>query len=244
MEREITMRKKMIQLFLGIFLLIGFSSYADVKISRIIGDVKVRRGLEENWQRAKSGMILKDIDTILSGEASQVVLELSEEIVFSLGGNAVLDIGDLKKITERELFLYLTSQKISKIERSGDEPKIHIENVSVVRGERKITSITQIEPTDLYSMWQLEINGVKALYTQEFYPNAIIKLYKIIEKYPNHDDNGEAHFILGQSFERVNEPGRAIDAYQTVLNKIKSRNDRQSKKIIEQTNEAIQRLKR
>jgi hypothetical protein len=176
------MRKEMIQLFLGIFLLIGFSTYADVKISRIIGDVKVRRGLEENWQRAMSGMILEDIDTILSGEASQVVLELSEEIIFILGGNAVLDIGDLKKITERELFLYLTSQKINKIERSGDEPKIHIENVSVVRGERKVTSITQIDPTDLYSMCQLEINGVKALYTQEFYPNAIIKLYKIIEK--------------------------------------------------------------
>ena len=219
----------------------GFS-FATVKVSHITGDVKVRRGLDEGWQRAGVGMLLEDIDSILSGEVSRVVLELPEGVVFTLGGNAVIDIGDLRKITERDLFLYLTSQKINRIERSGKESKIHIENVSVVRGEKKMSTLSEVYSKPSSHMREQETNGAKALYSQGFYPNTIIKLYKIIEKYPTAEDDGEIHLFLGQSFEKVDEPGRALEAYQKVL-KQAEKGDNESKRIVQQASAAIQRLK-
>ncbi len=57
---------KKIRLFLIISVLIlpMIVSGAGVKIMKVKGDVQLRKGLEENWQPAKRGMMLEDIDTI------------------------------------------------------------------------------------------------------------------------------------------------------------------------------------
>ena len=205
--------------------------------------LEIGPGRDEGWQRAGVGMLLEDIDSILSGEVSRVVLELPEGVVFTLGGNAVIDIGDLRKITERDLFLYLTSQKINRIERSGKESKIHIENVSVVRGEKKMSTLSEVYSKASSHMRELETNGAKALYSQGFYPNTIIKLYKIIEKYPDAEDDGKIQLFLGQSFEKVDEPGRALEAYQKVLKQGEKGDTDESKRIVQKASVAIQRLK-
>ena len=194
-------------------------STAGVLIHHLRGDVQVRRGLEEKWSEAAAGMELKAMDTIFSGEASEVVLLLEEGVLFTLGGHSILDISDLRRISERQLFLYLMSQKVGHLNISEPPDKIHIENVSVVRGERKGAADDFSSP-DRTRDWMLETNGAKALFNAAYRTNAIMKFYKILERYPTVDDQGEIHFYLGRAFESLEENGRACDAFETALNRM------------------------
>ena len=108
-----------------------------VKIIHLGGNVKIRYGLEENWNSASVGILLKEIDTILTGENSEVVLKYEDGNTFQLDSNAMLDIGDLRKIYEKELFLYLMSKKVDQIETNDEKTPLRIGNVSVVHGESK-----------------------------------------------------------------------------------------------------------
>jgi len=214
---------------------------AAVKIIGISGEVKIRRGVEESWQRAVAGMALEEIDTILTGEASTVTLEIQEGETFRLGSYAILDIADLRKITEREMFLYLMSQKVNQIPDRPEKAKLRVGNVSAIHGESKAGAARDKAERDESPSWKQETNGAQALYEQRYYPNAVVKLHKVLAKYPNREDCGEIHFHLGKAFEALNKPGQAIDAYKIVLERL-CENDA-SKQRADETRQAIARLK-
>ncbi|MBN2201740.1 hypothetical protein JW777_07300 [bacterium] len=194
-----------------------------VLVETVHGDVRVRRGLEENWSKARPGMPLEALDTVWSGEASETVLRLEDGTRFTLGGNAILDIGDLRRITEKQMFLFLMSRKVEGLAASDSSRPIRIANVSVVRGARRG------DRTDMASEgaagnagWVREKNGAQALNNAGLTPNAVIRLCRILERYPGLKDGGEIHWMLGRAFESMNQPGRAMEAYRTALERIDS----------------------
>ena len=218
-------------------------AFAGAKIAKISGEVKVRRGVEEVWKLAKQGMILDDIDTILTGDKSEVVLELNGRSDFVLTHSSVLDISDLRKIPEKELFLFIMSKKIRKIEPRKEKTKIRIGNVSVVHGESKV-SLDNVADSSQDTDWMvLEKNGAKALYSQELYPNTIIKFHKILSKYDI--DSGEIQYYLGKSFEALNKNGQALDAYQEVVDIYSQAKPGtpETENFVEEAQKAIARLK-
>ena len=212
-----------------------------VKISGISGEVKVRRGVEENWQRAAAGMLLEEIDSILTGEAATVTLETQDGTTFRLGSYAILDIADLRKITEREMFLYLMSQKVNQIPARPEKAKLRVGNVSAIHGESKSGTARNKSAPDESQSWKQETNGTQALYEQGYYPNAVVKLHKVLAKYPNVEDCGEIHFNLGRAFEALNKSGQAIDAYKVALELLCD--DDASKQRVDDARRAIERLK-
>ena len=190
----------------------------EARIIKMSGEVKYRQGVEEAWHSVYPGVILKEIDTILTGEGGEVLLQIHDELIFRLGANAILDIADLRKITEQELFLYLTRQKIQRIERGAEKPELHISNVSAIHGASQDTAATTKQTgAATGNLWEREKNGAKALFDQRYFPNVIIKLDKILNRYSNVTDCGELYCYLGQSFEALKQPGQAADAYQTVI---------------------------
>jgi hypothetical protein len=220
------------------------SAAAEVKIISFSGDVKIRYGVEESWHPAAAGMMMREIDTILTGEASAVVLEMSEGTIFRLGSHAILDIADLRKITEREMFLFLMSQKVNQIPERKDKTPLRIGNVSVVHGESKAGS-PQGAAGNESQAWSQEINGARALYDQHYYPNAVVKLHKILIKYPAVSDCGEIHFHLGKAFEALSKSGQANDAYHAALERIEAGDceNAEARKRAEETRQALERLK-
>jgi tetratricopeptide (TPR) repeat protein len=175
--------------------------------------------VEESWQPASVDILLEDIDTILTGPDGVVVLQTTEGRSFELGNNSILDISDLRKISEKELFLYLMSKKVQKIEPRNGKTPLRIGKVSVVHGESKVESET-VPGSSLKSDFLLqEKNGARALHEQKLYPNSIIKYHKILEKYNTDNVCGEIHFYLGKSLEALNQIGQAIDAYQETINR-------------------------
>jgi len=217
---------------------IGASS---VKIVKMSGEVKVRRGLNEAWNPARPGLLLEEIDTILILEG-QAELEIDEGVIFRLASNSILDIGDLRRITKREMFLLLMSAKIDNLNPRTEKTQLRVGNVSVVHGESKAESI-EISKNQDSQLWMQEFNGAMALYEHEYYTNTIVKLNKILRKHSDINDCGKIHYNLGVTFEKLNEPGQALDAYQLVLERGQDCVGAENSARIDNARDAIERLK-
>lgn len=235
--------KNKIPLVVFMLVVLGQIGWAapSVKIVSLSGEVKVRRGVEEAWHQAAAGMLLEDVDTILTGEASMVTLETREGGSFRLGSYAILDIADLRKISEREMFLFLMSQKVNQIPTPQEKTKLRIGNVSVVHGESKAGAPPGEKKNGDSAAWIQETNGAKALYDQHYYPNTIVKLHKISAKYPHAEDCGEIQFYLGQAFEALHKTGQAVDSYKAAL--ARSCENDVSQQRADEARRAIARLK-
>ena len=97
----------------GIILMVSVVSEAqEALILRIHGSVKIRRGVSEEWLPARPNMFLRRIDTIMSEGNSWAELRIDEKETYRLPQKAMLDICDLKRISEDELFLMLMDQKL------------------------------------------------------------------------------------------------------------------------------------
>jgi len=231
---------------LTVFILVNFShvTWAEtkVKIAKASGEVKIRRGVEETWHPASAGIRLDEIDSILTGEGARVALETPDGKTFELGSNSILDIADLRRISERELFLFLMSKKINEIEPRQEKTKLRIGNVNVVHGELKSDSQNTSKLAN--ELWIFEKNGAKALFAQDYTTNAVLKLNKILLKYPNLNDCGEIHSYLGKGFEKLNKPGQAIDAYQTAIKRSAETCSSNSKLWLNEAESALKRLNR
>ena len=194
-----------------------------VTVKSVRGDVRVRRGLAETWTPVRTGDLLRAVDTIRSGEAAEAVLNLEGGVTFRLGVMSILDIGDLRRITERELFLYVMSEKVRKLPET--EPgKLEITRVSVVRAEDRSESPTSdaVQTPDLEP---LEFNGAKALFDQAFVTNAALKTHRLLERYPDSSRRVKSWMLLGACYERLGQPGRALEAYRAAEESAPSEED-------------------
>ncbi|KAA3616574.1 MAG: hypothetical protein DWQ05_12655 [Calditrichaeota bacterium] len=237
--------KKIIILLALLFSHCLFAS-SSVRITDLSGDVKVRRGLDEHWQLARTGMVLETIDTILTGEKSRVKLALAEANNFILGANAILDIADLRRISRKELFLLITSEKIEKLPQRKSGGQLRISNVNVLHGEKKDSVVEKVTNPLLEQAWQQHRNGGIDLLEQKYYTNAIVKFHKTLKTYVEVKDCGEIYYFLGQAFERLENEGQALEAYSNSIkmNFASECIDEQSLFRREKTEKAIMRLKR
>lgn len=234
-------------LFLVIMFGFGLSTsdYAAIQIIQIKGEAKIRRGLEEGWQQAGVGMLLENLDTILTLEGAEVLLKIDPNVTFRLGSNAVLDLADLRRITERELFLYLMQQKMNGIEPRKEKIPLRVPNVSVLHGGLQSASSALVNQPDT-TWWVKEFNGAQALYSQAYFPNTVVTLHKILQRYPKVNDCGQIHFCLGQALEALEKTGQALDAYQAALQRSQNTNcqDEKTQARQELVQNAMGRLKK
>jgi len=205
--------------FIFCLMLVFNSAFAntEVQIVSIKGDVKVRYGLNEQWQKAAAGEILKDIDTIFNGEDARSVLKLDDGSLFTLGPNSVLDISDLRIILEKEMFLFLMSKKVSSLENTNGKTELRVGNVSVIHG-MDAREMSSADITARQKSWALrEIHGAVALYENHYFSNCIVKLHTILSRYDTLANQGMIYLYMGQAFEALEKKGQAIDAYQKLV---------------------------
>lgn len=206
------MRKRMMLLFALVFVSQTIAHAAmSVKIVQLSGEVKVRRDVEEKWEAAAIGMLLKEGDTILTLEAGEVVLERAPGVQFRLSGNAMLDISDLREMSERELFLKLMSEKVGKLAPRSEKIPLRLGEVSAVRGADK-NAKPNVPPAT--QDWQRATNAARALRAQHLLPNAVLKLHRIKNNFPQRGDCGEVSLELAQVYEALQHKGRARDEYE------------------------------
>jgi len=216
-----------------------------VKIVNIKGETKVRFGLEEDWKKASAGINLKEIDTILTGEGGEIILQFEGGKRFILGGNSILDIGDLREIQEKELFLFLMSKKVEKIEPRKEKTKLRIGNVSSVYGEDKSKPDTTNSESTENPLSTKEINGAVALFVQQYYTNTLYKLHNLLDKYKSKINMSKINFYIAKAFEALDKKGQAMDAYQIVIDNYQTKDplNQDEKKYLLESMNSLQKLK-
>ena len=227
--------------FICLIFLLGLAGQGSTE-SRIVsveGDVKIRRGLEESWLIAAPDMLLEDIDSIMNGETGIVVLQMQDGRNFRMGQNSILDIADLRAISERELFLFLTAKKINSLKVPENQTPVRLQHVSTVRADQKTVADTQDARIQNIA-WKREANAALAMVDQSYHPNAVVKIYKILGKYAAGVDRSRLYLYLGKAFEALDENGRALEAYQSALNFSDPSTD---SSVTVESSEAILRLK-
>jgi len=209
----------------------------EATIVELSGSVKIRRGMDEEWVGAARQMILRDIDTILTGENGSVVLSLDDERQFTLESNSILDIADLRDITQKELFLFLMRQKIEKLEKRDAPAQLKLGKVSVVHGTKSEDKVILSTSEDL---WTKESNGVHALFTHELYSNVVMKSISILQRYPDQHGCTDLYFKLASSFEALDKKDQAEINYRRALENAKTCGDKDN---IEEAKAALKKLK-
>lgn len=190
---------------------------AAARITAIKGVVHIRRGLEETWQPAAVGQVLDEMDSIITGEAAETILKMEDDRIFRLGSNAIIDLTDLRHITQQELFLLLMTEKIGNLENHREKSRLQLGHVTVIHGENRNPSAPAGQEA---RGWLKEYNGAGALHNQSFFPNAILKLAKIINRFPQADDCGQMYFLLGKSFMAMQQNGQALGALRSSIEKL------------------------
>jgi hypothetical protein len=186
------------------------------KIQSVTGDVEIRLGMDETWQAAKADITLREIDTILTGKDGRVELKLSTGASFILGARSMLDISDLRNISEQDLFLWMMSSKVKSLDVKTEKQPVRIGNVSVVHGESKAPGKPGIVSTPVERI-EYEKNGAMALYNYKLFPNCIIKMHRLLSTNVPPTDCGEIHYVLGKSFAAIQKNGQAMDEFQTAI---------------------------
>jgi len=181
-----------------------------IRITKIQGEVQVRHGLEEGWSLAKAGMNLEYLDSIMTGPESSVTIETEEGYDFSLGPLSMIDVADLRRLSQREMFLFIMGQKIERLKPAGEGTKLEIGSVSTVHGENKSsTPVIGSQPDSD----EKELNGARALQHHRFFTNAIVKYHKMLRAHQALAGCGIIQQELAFCFEKIQQPGQALDFY-------------------------------
>lgn len=203
-------------LILLLTMFIQYSFSYSVKIIEVSGQVHFRQGVEETWQIAEPGILLEDVDSIISGKNSKAILETADGRRFELGHNSQIDVADLRQLSNEELFLHLMKEKLKKIgSRQGKTP-LRVGTVSAVHGTSQ-DSVQNVPAIEMAVDPEPVLNGIRNLFNQNYYPNTILKIHHFFNLYQVPSDCGELSYYLGYSFEQLQQPGQAIESYRTSI---------------------------
>ena len=195
-------------------LLNPLQALSQLKIIDVSGDVRVRWGIEESWNEAGVGMVLRPEDSIQTGESGVVVLQLKNGKTVKMTGNAYIDIIECRKITEKEFFLALISEKVQNLKKQ-DKLKLEIGDVTVIHGDNRSQG-NMPQKAQSNDLWRLELGGADILDQHNMSMNAILKMKKIMRQYEP-KDGGEIQYKIGTIFEKLGYSGHAQEAFRRVI---------------------------
>jgi hypothetical protein len=205
-------------LMLVIGLLASGASATDVIVRKVQGDVSMRRGVEEVWIEVAIGDVLKPNDTMRTGRKSGAVLvapvldsENSAMKTITLPSKVIIDMSDLRMLSQEELMLKLTMEKVRASSYEWKKNEMNIPNTTVVHGMNRAPSSPRGEEELDVGVFQL--NGTRVLYDNEFYATCALKSMEILRLFPPLKDKLNHRLIVAEALEKLNLRSEALNEY-------------------------------
>ena len=206
--------KQIIQSLIMIFMVSG-SVIADVRILAVKGEVSIRRGVHEQWTSASVGDILKPEDSMRSGENSTASILVDGTRKLVLPELVIIDISDLRYLTQEELLLKLAMEDIRSVppRRSNDE--LIIPRTTTVHGADKGLSEEAVHANP--AIGKMQLNGTRVLFEQGFYATGVLKAKEVFRFFPDLKKRIDVRLIVADALERMKLNGEAIGEYAKLL---------------------------
>jgi hypothetical protein len=185
------------------------------------GDVAIRHGVAESWSNAAPGDVLRPDDTIKTGKRGSALLVATLERNgkagkkhIALPANVIIDLSDIRDLTQQELMLKLTMEKVRASSYQWKNNDLQMAPTTAIHGEDR-SSAEPLHEGDLHTGTML-LNGVKVLFSNGFYATCALKGMQILRTYPALNDRYDNRILIAESLEKADLRGEALSEYTAI----------------------------
>ncbi|MCZ6777142.1 MAG: hypothetical protein O7D34_11915 [Ignavibacteria bacterium] len=210
------MKTTLLMLMIG--LLASGASANDIIVRKVQGEVSVRRGVEEVWTEVAVGDVLRPNDSMRTGRKSGAVLvapvldsEASVMKTITLPSKVIIDMSDLRMLSQEELMLKLTMEKVRASSYEWKKNEMNIPNTTVVHGADRSSQSSLNEGELEVGVFQL--NGTRVLYDNGFYSTCALKAIQVLRRFPQLSDRFEHRLMVAEALEKSSLRSEAINEY-------------------------------
>jgi hypothetical protein len=200
------------------------TAIANIKVLSVKGDVAVRQGMNEEWQKVVRGDVLKPEDSIRLLKNSTATLLLDNNKTLTIPDHVILDLADLREMSQEELLLKLAMESIRSLPVKKSNDDLEIPTTTTIHGKNVLPE-TQVE-TNITDIDKLRLNGVKVLYQNKYYAGCVLRAKEIFRIFPPLAKNLEVRFLVAEALEAMKLNGEALSEYQALLNENLSAKDK------------------
>jgi hypothetical protein len=191
-----------------------------ITVQRLQGDVAVRHGVTEVWTHVAVGDVLRPDDTMKTGKKGTAILVAPVKSPgtvkkIALPPEVIVDLSDVRDLTQEELMLKLTMERVRASSYQWKNDELHIPNAAVVHGENRATgaALSDNDPQSGILLW----NGARVLYDNGFYSTCALKAMELFRLYPSVGAKFENHMMAAEALEKASLRGEALSEYTGML---------------------------
>jgi hypothetical protein len=196
---------------LAIIAMIGQAHSEAIVLQKASGDVYVRHGVAEAWTKIAVGDILKTDDTMKTGKRGSAVLVVNGSKRILLPPEVIVDVSDIRDLSQEELMLKLTMEKVRASSYQWKSEEMNIPNATVVHGADKNISVRATD--NQLEVGTQEWNGTKVLYDNGYYSTSALKAIDVLRRYPALGNKFENRLLVAEALEKANLRSEALNEY-------------------------------
>ena len=205
---------KRLMLILASALLTAQASGEGFAVRSTKGEVSVRHGVTETWTPVGAGDLLRPHDSMKTGVAGSAVLAVAATTgtrTIVLPPDVIVDMSDIRTLTQEELMLKLTMEKVRGSSYQWNDSDPAIPNAGVIHGSQK-GAARELTENELRT-GRMRLNGAHVLFEYGFYSSCVLRSLEIFRLYPTLTGSFEDRLMVANALERAQLRGEALAEY-------------------------------
>lgn len=190
-----------------------------ITIQKLNGDVAVRHGVTEEWTVVAAGDVLRPNDSMRTGKNGSATLLVQEGGAgavrrLALPADVIVDMSDVRELTQEELMLKLTMQKVRATPEQDRDGGPQISHAAVMHGTDagRAGAMAENDPQIGRSL----LNGAKVLLENGFSATAVLRTMEVFRLFPSLAAIVDNRLVLAGAMEKANLRGEAVTEYQAI----------------------------
>jgi hypothetical protein len=211
---------------ISLLLLTGAAALAEITVVSVRGDIKVRRGAEEQWHAVAAGDVVKPEDSMMSGRASFAILTVDGATRLALPEMVIVDCSDLRTLTQEELLLKLAMEGIRALpqQKRGGGRDIAVPKTTTTHGARNEPD-RPLSPGSESGV-TLQLNGTKVLHRHGFFATMVLRAKEVFRLAPELQKRTDVRLMVADAFEQMRLTGEALGEYRALAKEKLTAGDR------------------
>jgi hypothetical protein len=191
----------------------------EIQVQKVQGDVSVRHGVTEGWNRVAVGDILRPDDSMKTGAggSAALLIPLADGSLkrVTLPAEVIVDMSDVRDLSQEELMLKLAMEKVRSSSYEWKNDELRVPNASVVHGTNKTQGPMAAENDVRFG--QMQIRGTRVLYDNGYYSTCALKSLEVFRLFPSLGGLFDNRLLVAEALERAELRGEALNEYGSML---------------------------
>lgn len=145
-----------------------------------------------------------------SGKYSSAVILVEGRLKLTLPGDAIVDMSDLRDLTQEELLLKLAMERVRSVPPQEREGEFSIPKTTTVHGSKKQRDVQMPQRGENDRM---RLNGAKFLYDHRYYATSVLRIKSVLRYHPEVDGSTDARLMAAAALENMKLDGEALTEY-------------------------------